>query len=83
MSDRVRCKACGSTRVRGVVAAYCDGRVTVNERGQMVVEDGDFVIHDEAAISPGSIICDNCAYPDARIERDRSAALALSEKQAR
>lgn len=68
---RVRCKACGSTRVRGIVDAYCDGRITLDADGQMMVESGSFEIHQEHAISPGSIICENCGHGEARIESER------------
>lgn len=66
---RWRCKDCGSTRIRGIVAAYCDGRLdrdSVHPR----VSDGDFVIHMEIDVDPASIVCENCGSPRARFERE-------------
>lgn len=67
--SRVRCKACGSTRVAGIVEAYCVGRITLDDQDRMVVEDGRFEIHDEHLISPASIQCENCGHNDVRVER--------------
>lgn len=75
---RVRCKKCGSTRVTGIVEAYCVGPVQVAENGNLIVTDGRFEIHHEYDISSGSIQCENCGHGEARIE-GRVPALASKD----
>ena len=69
ISHRVRCKDCGSTRMRGIVLGYLDGRITTDAEGRMIVDSGSFETHSEYDIEQGSVICENCGGFRPRVER--------------
>lgn len=68
---RWRCLECGSTRVTGIVSAYCVGRLS-NDHDTPWVDGGNFEIHNEGDVDPASIVCENCGAPGARYERAAS-----------